>query len=278
MVTCYLVNKLTPKTSYDFLTQKLGVTTLNEEDINLSPLGMGGTNGGLTTLESASAFSVFGNGGLYYEPSFYTKVTDQKGKTVLSRNTKPSMAISEDTATIMNHLLRTVVYGSNGTGKAAASYIPNMQIYAKTGTSNDQNDLWFVGGTPYYIASCWCGYEVMQPIASKHSGIALKMWGNVMSKVHSGLEPKEFSNSSYAVDKFYCTSTGKIATDACPSRAIGWYKKSNVPGVCTSHSGTVLGTPQEVLAAEEAAKAEQEATADENQTTSENGENASVAE
>ena len=103
-----------------------------------------------------------------------------------------------------------------------------------------------------------------------------------MSKVHSGLEPKEFSNSSYAVDKFYCTSTGKIATDACPSRAIGWYKKSNVPGVCTSHSGTVLGTPDEVLAAEkaaeEAAKAEQEAANGENQTTSENGENASAAE
>ncbi len=281
-IPVYLVNKLTPQTCYDFLTQKLGVKTLNEEDINLSPLGMGGTNGGLTTLQSASAFSVFGNGGLYYEPSFYTKVTDQKGKTVLSRNTKPSMAISEDTATIMNHLLRTVVYGSNGTGKAAASYIPNMKIYAKTGTSNDQNDLWFVGGTPYYIASCWCGYEVMQPIASKHSGIALKMWGNVMSKIHSGLEPKEFSNSSYAVDKFYCTSTGKIATDACPSRAIGWYKKSNVPGVCTSHSGTVLGTPDEVLAAEkaaeEAAKAEQEAANGENQTTSENGENASAAE
>ncbi|MBP3599750.1 MAG: penicillin-binding protein, partial [Clostridia bacterium] len=97
-----LVNKLTPQTCYDFLTQKLGVTTLNEEDINLSPLGMGGTNGGLTTLESAAAFAVFGNGGLYYEPSFYTRVTDQKGKTVLERETQPKMAISENTATVMN--------------------------------------------------------------------------------------------------------------------------------------------------------------------------------
>ena len=256
-IPVYLVNKLTPQTCYDFLTQKLGVTTLNAEDVNLSPLGMGGTNGGLTTLESAAAFSVFGNGGLYYEPSFYTKVTDQKGKIVLKRQTKPQMAISEDTATIMNHLLQTVVYGSNGTGKAAASYIKNMKIYAKTGTSNDQNDLWFVGGTPYYIGSCWCGYEVMQPIASKHSGIALKMWGNVMSKVHSGLKEKEFTDSSYAVDKFYCTATGKLATDTCPKRAIGWYKKNNLPAVCTSHGGTVLGKPADILAAEK--KAEEEA-------------------
>ncbi len=251
-----LVNKLTPQTCYDFLTQKLGVTTLNEEDINLSPLGMGGTNGGLTTLESAAAFAVFGNGGLYYEPSFYTRVTDQKGKTVLERETQPKMAISEDTATVMNHLLQTVVYGSNGTGKAAASYVNNMKIYAKTGTSNDQNDLWFVGGTPYYVASCWCGYEIQQPIASKHSGIALKMWGNVMSKVHSGLKAKEFTDSSYAVDKFYCTASGQLATDACPSKAIGWYKKSNVPSACATHSGSLLGKPSDILA-EEAKKNEQ---------------------
>ena len=242
-IPVYLVNKMTPQVSYDFLTQKLGITTLNEEDINLSPLGMGGTNGGLTTLESAAAFAIFGNGGLYYEPSFYTKVTDQDGRTVLERNTQPISAISEDTATVMNHLLQGVVYGGNGTGKAAASYIPTMKIYAKTGTSNDQNDLWFVGGTPYYVASCWCGYEVMQAIPSKHSGIALKMWGNVMSKIHSGLKVKEFNDSSYAVDKYYCTATGDLATDACPDRAVGWYRKSKVPSVCTSHTGTVLGAP-----------------------------------
>ncbi len=253
-IPVYLVNKMGPQICFDFLTQKLGVTTLTREDVNLSPLGMGGTNGGLTTKESAAAFAVFGNGGLYYEPSLYTKVTNQAGDIILEKKSKPKMAISEDTATVMNHLLQTVVYGANGTGKAAASYIPNMKIYAKTGTSNDQNDLWFVGGTPYYIASCWCGYDIQQPIASKHSGIALKMWGNVMSQVHKGLKAKNFTDSSYTVEKFYCTATGKLATNACPSRAIGWYKKSYIPGACTSHSGTLLGKPQDVLAKEEAEK------------------------
>ncbi|MGI6279113.1 MAG: transglycosylase domain-containing protein [Acutalibacteraceae bacterium] len=242
-IPVYLVNRLGTQTSFDFLTQKLGVTTLNAEDVNLSPLGMGGTNGGLTTLESAAAYAIFGNGGRYYEPAFYTKVTDHEGKIVLERKPTPKMAISEDTATVMNHLLRTVVYGSNGTGKAAASYIPNMTIYAKTGTSNDQNDLWFVGGTPYYIASCWCGFEKMEPIPKAYSGIALKAWGNVMSKIHAGLKPKEFENSSYAVERYYCKSSGKLATSGCPSKAIGWYRKSNIPGLCTAHSGEALGAP-----------------------------------
>ncbi len=244
-IPVYLVNKLTPQVSYDFLTQKLGITTLNSEDINLSPLGMGGTNGGLTTLESAAAFAVFGNSGRYYEPSFYTKVTDQNGKVILERKAKAKVAISEDTATVMNKLLQTVVYGSQGTGRAAASYVPKMKIYAKTGTSNDQNDLWFVGGTPYYVASCWCGYKTMQPIAGSYSSIALKLWGNVMSKAHSGLEAKEFKDSSYVVKEYYCTSSGMLATDGCPSKAVGWYKKSNVPELCTSHSGKALGNPDE---------------------------------
>lgn len=252
-IPVYLVNKLGPKNCYDFLTKDLGITTLNENDIDLSPLGMGGTNGGITTKESAAAYAIFGNGGQYYEPTLYYAVYDQHNDMVLSHEeAKPRTAISEDTATVMNKLLQNVVYGSNGTGKGAAGYIKDMKIYAKTGTSNNSNDLWFVGGTPYYVASCWCGYDSQQTISD--SAIAMKMWGAVMSKIHTGLEPKEFNVSSYAVDRYYCTETGNLATDACPSKAIGWYKKNNVPDVCTSHEGTALDIP--AVEAEKAESAE----------------------
>jgi len=252
-IPVYLVNKLGPQNCYDFLTKDLGITTLNENDIDLSPLGMGGTNGGITTKESAAAYAIFGNGGQYYEPTLYYAVYDQHNDMVLSHEeAKPHTAISEDTATVMNKLLQNVVYGSNGTGKGAAGYIKDMKIYAKTGTSNNSNDLWFVGGTPYYVASCWCGYDSQQTISD--SAIAMKMWGAVMSKIHTGLEPKEFNVSSYAVDRYYCTETGNLATDACPSKAIGWYKKNNVPDVCTSHEGTALDTP--AVEAEKAESAE----------------------
>ena len=253
-IPVFLVNKLTPQVSFDFLTQKLGISTLTAEDINLAPLGMGGTNGGITTLESAAAYAVFGNSGQYHSPTLYTKVTDQHGETVLEYDGAPTVAISEDTATVMNHLLQTVVYGGQGTGKGAAGYISNMKVYAKTGTSNNSNDLWFVGGSPYYVGSCWCGYAQQQAIPN--SAIALKMWGAVMSKIHSGLEPKEFTDSPYATQRYYCTSTGNLATSACPSKAIGWYKKSNTPSPCTEHGGSALGTVEEVQKAESSSEAE----------------------
>jgi len=241
-IPVYLVDKQSAQTCYDFLTQKLGITTLTSEDVNLSPLGMGGTNGGITTIESAAAYAVFGNGGKYYEPKLYYKVCDQHDKVILTQNTEPVVAISEDTATVMNRLLQNVVYGSQGTGKGAAGYVPNMRIYAKTGTSNDSNDLWFVGGTPYYVASCWCGYDTQQAISQ--SSIAMKMWGAVMSKANAGLETKSFETSQYAKPYYYCTSTGLLATESCPSKALGWYKKSGVPAVCTSHGGKALSVPE----------------------------------
>lgn len=246
-----LVNKMTPQASYDFLTKKLGVTTLNNpEDIDLSPLGIGGTNGGITTFESAAAFAVFGNGGIYYEPILYTKVCDQHGEVILENESEPSVAISEDTATVMNHLLRKVVDGENGTGKNAKSYVSNMPIYAKTGTTNDQYDLWFVGGTPYYIASCWCGYDSQQRIPQ--SSIALRMWGSVMGKIHAELPTKDFADSSYAYDRYYCTETGLLATDTCPTKAVGWYKKGKLPEMCTAHTGTPLGAPSQEAPSTEA--------------------------
>lgn len=267
-----LINQLTPQVSYDFLTKTLGINTLNENDINLSPLGMGGTNGGITTTESAGAFAIFGNGGHFYKPTFYYKVCDQHDEEVLSGESEPTVAISEDTSVIMNQLLQNVVYGGSGTAKGAGNYVPNMRIYGKTGTSNSVNDLWFVGGSPYYIASCWCGFDEQQKISN--SGIARTMWGGVMSKIHSGLAAKDFPTSEYAIRRYYCTQTGLLATGGCQSTAVGWYRKGNTPGMCSTHGGSLLDSPDvvEKALAEKAEKEKAEAEAKNNasSTTSDN--------
>ncbi len=241
-----LANKLGAQTCYDFLTQKLGLKYLTEQDVNLSSMSLGGTNGGVTTLQSAAAYAIFGNGGLYYEPTFYTKVTDQKGNVILEKKTKPTMAISPDTATVMNKMLQNVIYGSQGTGTSVASSVSKMKLFGKTGTSSSDNDKWFVGGSPYYVASSWCGYETMQKMPSANLGIAKSQWSTVMSKIHKGLKTKEFPESSYAVSRYYCTKTGGLATEECKKTAVGWYKKGNLPEVCKKHSGELMKTPEEV--------------------------------
>ncbi len=244
-----LVQQLGLDKSFDFVSNNLGITTLikeSDKDLSYSALALGGTYYGITTLEQAAAYATFGNLGYYYKPTFFTKVTDQHGEVILEQEENPKVAMSEDTAYIMNKLLYNPVYGSRGTGTAAASYVPNMKIYAKTGTTDASNDLWFVGGTPYYVASCWYGYDNPETISNQ--GAALRLWGKIMSKVHKDLPAKDYPVSSYVTIRRYCATTGLVANTNCPIGGTGYYKSSYLPA-CTSHGGSMLGSISSVYKA-----------------------------
>lgn len=259
-----LANQLGVEDCFTFVTEKLGLTNLNEkEDKNLSSMGLGGTNGGVTTLESAAAYAIFGNGGKYYKPSFYTKVTDQNGNIVLEKSNKPtSTPISGDTAYIMNKMLQNVIYGSGGTGNGVKSAVKNMKLFGKTGTSSENKDKWFVGGSPYYVVSSWCGYENMtEELPRANLNIAKDQWAAVMKRIHKGLKAKEYPKNQYVLERYYCEETGGLATAECKKTTLGWYKggvSPKLPETCPKHSGTVLGTPEEEKKKQEEEKKKQE--------------------
>ncbi len=205
--------------SYDFLTQKLGFKHLTNDDKNLSSLALGGCQYGITTTESAAAYAIFGNGGIYHEPTTYTKVIDINDNIVLQPN-EGTRVIKETTATIMNRLLQNVVYGSEGTGGGISSY-SKMRAYAKTGTSSESKDLWMVAGTPYYVGSVWYGFD--QPENIHYQGAAAKVWRDVMSAVHKDLEKKDFEFNEEIVKYTFCQATGKRASAACEKKMTGFY-------------------------------------------------------
>ena len=185
-------------TSYEFLTQKLNFKYINEKDKNLASLALGGCVYGVTTTESAAAYAIFGNNGLYFKPTTYYKIEKTNGEVVLESDTKGTQVISPATATIMNHLLQEVVYGSEGTGGGISGY-SSMKVYAKTGTSSESNDLWMVAGTPYYVGSVWYGFDMPQEV--KSTSAAATVWKEVMRQVHKGLEKKTFTDSEDVIKK-----------------------------------------------------------------------------
>ena len=187
-----ILKELGVEKSYDFLKNKLHCNHLVESDKNLASLALGGCSYGLTTTESAAAYAIFGNGGIYHKPTTYYKVERINGETVLEYDDKGEQVISPATATIMNHLLQGVVYGSEGTGGGIAGY-SSMKAYAKTGTSSESKDLWMVAGSPYYVGSVWYGFDRQQNIPAASS--AATIWRDVMKKVHTGLQKKEFTDS-----------------------------------------------------------------------------------
>lgn len=221
------------KTSYSYLTEKFHISTMNDNIDSVAPssLATGGTNGGCTTLEMAAAFAAFGNGGKYYEPYCYTKVTDSTGENILlQKSPKGEQIISPETAYIMNQMLRTVMQGPVGTGRAYN--VKGFTSYAKSGTTTNNYDRWMVAGTPYYISAVWFGYDQNKQVSTS-SNPAGMIYKTVMDRVHKNLASKDFEKyTDKVVQRSYCTISGLLAGDGCTSTASGWYKTSNLPAQC----------------------------------------------
>lgn len=180
-------------TSYKYVTENFKLKHLTASDKDLSPLAVGGTNGGVSTLEMASAYAAFGNGGRVYDSYSYYRVLDRNGKVLLD-NTKPNytQAIKESTADIMLQLLTGVTTNSSGTAYGCA--VSGLQTFAKTGTTTDNYDKWICSGTPYYVCSIWYGYNY----PSNLSGTSLQIrtiLKQVFSEIHQGLSRKRTFNT-----------------------------------------------------------------------------------
>lgn len=221
--------------SYDTLIDKFHLSHIVPEDRNDSSLAVGGTRYGVSTLEMASAFASFGNGGKYFKPYSYYKVTNNNGMEVYFQNgnAKGTQTFSVDTADVMNKLLQTVVTDSSvGTGRKFG--VSGFQTFAKTGSTTSKMDQWFVGGTPYYVAAVWYGCDIPKELTNLSGNPSGAIFQRVMNEIHKGLPKKDFQlHSPLVVEKAYCTRTGLIAGPHCP-KAMGWYSQTNMPSTCTS--------------------------------------------
>ena len=256
---------LTPEYSFDFAVNKLGMDTLVEKeiingqeysDVDLAPLALGGLTRGVTIEDMAAAYATYANQGQYREPRTYTKVLDSDGKTVVLDNTQDTVtAVSEKAAWYMTYMLQNAV--QSGTGSPAQ--IENMTVAGKTGTTDNDQDRWFCGYTPYYTAAVWCGYDVPEEVNLTESSTnpAAYLWQKVMAGVHEGLENKDFERPTDVVECYYCQDSGLLATEACRSdlrgsrEVKGLLALEDVPTTyCTAHTMVELCDESEQVANE----------------------------
>lgn len=256
-VPAQIVNILTPQVCYDTLKNKFQISTLQEADAtSLSAMALGGMTTGMTPEELVGCYQIFVTGGMYVKPYTYTHVTDMEGNVILEKDTTQVRVISEETATVLNRLLQTVV--SRGTGAQANIQNQTGIVTAgKTGSSTgvkyvngvqvdfDDPDLWFIGFTPYYIGGVWMGYDIPEQIYYSTYPTPI-LWKNLMLPIHEGLEAADFTYSENVQALQYCTESGDLATENCPSTATGWYKETYIPSSCILHrsSSTTTAEPE----------------------------------
>jgi len=160
--------QVSKKNIIEFVTN-LGIEPEFEGNTIHEAHALGAFEPGATTLQMASAYAAFANGGYYIEPSSVEKIEYRSTGEVIEFNYTKERVMSESTAYLMNNVLKYAVdYAFNGGAKVYGS-----TVAAKTGTSNlddatieslgipygSVNDLWTVAYTPEYSVALWYGYE-----------------------------------------------------------------------------------------------------------------------
>lgn len=186
-VAAQIIDKLTPQAAYDFLTQRLGFTSLVPNDIAYSPMALGSLTEGVTVLEMAQAYCAFVNNGIFTKARLYTKVLGPNGEVIIDNQPQTNIAFSPNTAANMCNMLQNAV--ANGTGGNA--WFSGMAVAGKTGTTSANHDRYFCGFTPYYVAAVWTGYDMPAPIYVSGNPAA-QIFKRVMQPIHADLEYKSF--------------------------------------------------------------------------------------
>ena len=180
-------------------------------DANL-PLALGGLTHGVTNVELCAAYAAIANSGNYIEPIYYTKILDHNGNVLIEKNSAGRSVIKESTAWLLTSAMEDVV--TQGTGTACQ--LDNMTVAGKTGTTDAYNDLWFVGYTPYYTCAVWSGYDNNEKLPEDARNFHKNLWKKVMTRIHEGLEDRDFDMPA-SVDKIsVCEETGLLPRAGCP--------------------------------------------------------------
>ena len=171
-------------------------------------LALGGLTFGVKNVELNAAYATIANKGVYIEPKMYTKVLDHDGNVLLdsSETAEKHRVLKESTAWLLTSAMKDCV--TKGTGTVAN--FGSTAIAGKTGTTNDDNDVWFSGYTNTYTASVWAGYDDNRHLSSYDElNLAMVIWRQVMREIPANKNWKDFAKPDGITTRTVCRTSGK---------------------------------------------------------------------
>ncbi|MEP6492568.1 MAG: PBP1A family penicillin-binding protein [bacterium] len=165
------------------LSQRLGINT-PMDPVPASAIGASVVH----PIELVAAYTAFANNGAVVQPRFITRIDDLAGRAVFMRPAStPQQVLDPRVAFIMRDMMRDVA--ERGSGTQARKAVPEgVPMAGKTGTTNDNRDVWFVGMTPELVAGVWLGFDKEKPIMSTAVGglLAAPIWGQMVGRYYAG--------------------------------------------------------------------------------------------
>lgn len=232
-VAVQTIQQIGPQLGYEYAKNNFSMSSLVENDM-YEPIALGGLTHGVYNYELCAAFASIANGGVYNTPTLYTKILDHDGNVLIENPTESHQAVKDSTAALLTSAMESVV--EEGSGSAAA--LGNMPVAGKTGTADNDKDIWFCGFTPYYTCAVWGGYDDPKSMTNIDTTFRFRIWKSIMSRIHAGLETKQFEMPTSVEQKTICTGSGMLARPGCPSRT-EYFATDNAPTeTCTGHASS----------------------------------------
>ncbi|HEV8234800.1 MAG TPA: PBP1A family penicillin-binding protein [Gemmatimonadaceae bacterium] len=166
------------------LAQRLGISS----PIALVPSSAIGASA-VRPLELVTAYSAFANLGSVVQPRLITRIDDPTGKPAYSAAVAPQTPVLDPRVAFMIRRMMQDV-AERGTGAAARQAVPAaIPVAGKTGTTNDNADVWFVGLTPDLVGGVWLGFDQPVTIAAGAAGgsLAAPIWGQMVARYYASL-------------------------------------------------------------------------------------------
>ena len=190
----------------------------------------------VTPLELVTAYAPFANGGRKVRPRLVTRIEAPDGTLLWSTEVATAAVIDPRDAYEITSMLRSVV--DFGTGRTLRDLGVKGPVAGKTGTTNDGNDVWFVGYTPSLLAGVWFGYDTPRPIAYGASGghFAAPAWADFYLNGWKEKPGADFPVPDGMVMRVIDPESGMLATEFCPRRQREFFKPGTEPRLpCTMH-------------------------------------------
>ena len=172
----------------------------------------------LQPLDLVGAYTVFANLGSHVDPRFIYRIEDRAGTAVFTNPAAPPRAVIDPkVAFIVRDMMREVV--ERGTATSVRRYLPaSIPVAGKTGTTNDNSDVWFVGMTPEIVAGVWLGFDKPATITPGAAGgtLAAPIFGKMMAEYYASRTAAEWRPPPGLIAAQLDRMTGQLADSTTP--------------------------------------------------------------
>jgi penicillin-binding protein 1B len=218
------------------VARRLGITSKLPE---VPSLALGTAE--LAPIELARAYATVANGGIRPYPHTFEDVV-VAGETHERRHLRFERVLEPEVAFLAVSLLRGVV--DRGTAVRVRWMGLEGAIAGKTGTSDDERDLWFVGFTPELVAVVWVGYDEPRPIGLQSSQVALPIWVDFVKEAVGERVRGAFPRPPGVRRIEIHPETGARALPSCPEHRTEYFLPDTEPTeLCVAASG--VSPPEE---------------------------------